>query len=340
MLVSDLPKEIQGVALLRHKEQRDKINFTGGLGGIFTWSDTSEGHKFWQKINNGNFDVFYTKYPKMEPKQEQYYTSIPTDVKVGEKFQIIGGKGIGCGAYNLEWEIGSVVSLDFNDDSTTPRFELKKGDMLWLDWGWLKPIKDDDYKVGDWVLLVDKRGSRWSNMGKMDKYVGTIRQIRTVREDDKFYLENCKMDAGGYWTFYKPDFVKKVDAPSNYVPLVPSEIWTVKSDQQFNVGDEVEVINSSSPIILLVATGTKAIVIESDRKDFIKIQCPTQPQYCKPEQIKLINKSNNNGKVHSNNNPTGNQSISLHGIPASILCGTTPRGKTISCPRAKIKLGY
>lgn len=69
----DLPVEIQERMLdeqVRQGNKRDEevfekdITALGGQGG-FSWGRTDEGYAFWYEIIvNGNFDIFYEKYPK------------------------------------------------------------------------------------------------------------------------------------------------------------------------------------------------------------------------------------------------------------------------------------
>ena len=71
MLIKDLPKEIQEVVFKRQEEQgnpkHDKLNLNFCKDeGNFDWNITKEGDDFWEEINDGNFDVFYEKYPKKE----------------------------------------------------------------------------------------------------------------------------------------------------------------------------------------------------------------------------------------------------------------------------------
>lgn len=70
----DLPVEIQQRVLdeqVRQGNKRDAEVFekdtSAGIGeGGFTWSESGEGHDFWNKVlTYGNFSTFYEKYPKV-----------------------------------------------------------------------------------------------------------------------------------------------------------------------------------------------------------------------------------------------------------------------------------
>ena len=82
----DLPVEIQERMLdeqVRQGNKRDAKVFeeyimAGIRGGGFSWSRTVEGYIFWEKIiHDGNFAVFYDKYPKRPA-----LTVIPLHIKI------------------------------------------------------------------------------------------------------------------------------------------------------------------------------------------------------------------------------------------------------------------
>lgn len=81
----DLPVEIQQRMLdeqVRQGNKRDaevfkEYTMAGIRGGGFTWSRTVEGYAFWEKIiHDGNFAVFYEKYPK------RHLNIIPLHIKI------------------------------------------------------------------------------------------------------------------------------------------------------------------------------------------------------------------------------------------------------------------
>jgi len=415
MRVADLPKEIQEIALERHKEQRDRIYFTGNLSGVFTWSDTKEGHAFWSKIDVGNFDDFYKKYPKSEDKgfkvgdvvevintkhwssiktgmtftitqvdvdtfngriksagntiyhfennkhgvnftldmlklieTKQYYTSIPKDVKVGDTFEIIGGRGFdGNDKYNYDWPIGSIITLDYNDGTFCPSFRNKDGDTLYLDWGWLKPVesksstkKSDLLPVGT-IVRISAKGKREYCDTKMNpfKLTGKI-----IKHNDGGYpyqvlWENTKENA------YTRDDVEEVvnDKSNNYGFNVGDEVWytddaisILKKSQEHNVKYVITEITKGRD--------TLGVIVEM-KSDFGNVSINTY--WIQKKENSSINKNLNtqqNGSKSSStivgsSKCTGSESIALHGISASIICGTTPRGEIVSCARAEIKLG-
>jgi len=154
----------------------------------------------------------------VEPKQEQYYTSIPASAKSGDKFEIISKTGYDKRKLDWikDWKIGDIVTLDYYIESNEPWFINSSNKGQYMNWGCLKPVKDDDYKVGDWVLLIDKNFN--SHVSDMNKFKGTIQQIGSTNKYSKdiFYLK----DDDKMWAFVPSDFVKKVDAPVTQSKLV------------------------------------------------------------------------------------------------------------------------
>lgn len=414
MQVDKLPKEIQEIALERHKEQRDRIDFTGNLSGVFTWGKTKEGHDFWSNINDGNFDDFYNKYPKSEDRgfkvgdvvevinikhwssikigmtftitkndvdtfnghksnlsgiylfennkystnftldmlklveTKQYYTSIPKDVKVGDTFEIIGGRGFGGNdKYNYDWPIGSIITLDYNDGTFCPSFRNKDGDTLYLDWGWLKPVesksstkKSDLLPVGTIVRISAKGKREYSNSSSNPhNETGEITEIRTVT-----HVYKVKWKSGNTNTYKKEEIEEVVnDKSNNYGFNVGDEVWytddaisILKKSQEHNVKYVITEITKGRD--------TLGVIVEM-KSDFGNVSINTY--WIQKKENSSINKNLNtqqNGSkssstIVSSSKCTGSESIALHGISASIICGTTPRGEIVSCARAEIKLG-
>lgn len=81
----------------------------------------------------------------VKPKQEQYYTSIPKDVKVGDKFEVISEKGYSSTNWvqcnNLK--LGDVVTFNYTIESDEPAFIKPDGRTGYLNWGCLKPVKEN-----------------------------------------------------------------------------------------------------------------------------------------------------------------------------------------------------
>jgi murein L,D-transpeptidase YafK len=61
--IKDLPREILEVV-----KKNAEVSYDGDdtLSSIFTWHDSPEGFSFWSKIDDGDVEHFYTKYPKQK----------------------------------------------------------------------------------------------------------------------------------------------------------------------------------------------------------------------------------------------------------------------------------
>lgn len=80
----------------------------------------------------------------LEPKQEQYYTSIPTDVKEGDRFVVVSNIRLEGDVYNFPFygiDIGSIVTLSEYHKSRFSKFTNEQGEIWEYNWGWLKPVK-------------------------------------------------------------------------------------------------------------------------------------------------------------------------------------------------------
>lgn len=352
MKIKELPEEIQAIVFLRQAEQGNPRNAEidlnkGQSEKGFTWSKTPEGYSFWEKIYNySDYTEFYKKYPKLESKQ--YYTSIPTDVKLGDKFEVISGKSLHYSNNHKEY-VGEIVTLHHNDGTKCSKFQFNDGLTRYIDWGWLKPVKkEEDYRVGDWVLLVDKRPSNWNPDGKMDEYLGTIQQIRSCRGID-YTLVGCERSCGTPWSFQKDNFVKKVDAPKKVV--VPKEVIeqirtpekdiSKKSFDKFEIGDIV--CYNKSYLALFNEKQDQGVITKftGDFDGYGKVVCVKwesgradqniNTYWLRKKSNKLINnKTNNNGKVKSN--------LSFSTTSYKITGGEDVRESAVRCAKSKIKI--
>lgn len=287
------------------------------------------------KWSNGETNSYDPRHIELvEPKQEQYYTSIPTDVKVGDKFKLVYTKSIGTTSEDMDikwcsdrgFNIGDIVFLKHNDGSSCPKFE-NNGKTLYLNWGWLKPVEEDvvtnsklkQYpltpdemikpKVGDLVLL--KKGSGW--VKSMNKYNNTIQQIAFIDDSNNFNIVDHPI-----WNFKFSDIVK-----------------IVEKDQQFNLGDEVEFITQTG-ITTSFEIGDRGFITEYNSRDntyYVKIN--GYSQWLRPSQIKLINDKieQNVSKESSTNN-----SMSFSTTSYKITRGEDCRTGAIRCTKSQIKI--
>ena len=76
MKIKELPKEIQERIFECQIEQGNKPTNELTLGSNrdgynFDWSYSTEGLDFWNKINSGNYEIFFARYPKKEAFKER-----------------------------------------------------------------------------------------------------------------------------------------------------------------------------------------------------------------------------------------------------------------------------
>jgi hypothetical protein len=78
-----------GLAALIAEEQRKgghKLDLTKRVSSCFTWNNTKDGPRFWNKIDQGNFDVFYEKYPEFKNQPGAFsYTRLTKETFLGKK---------------------------------------------------------------------------------------------------------------------------------------------------------------------------------------------------------------------------------------------------------------
>lgn len=95
-------------------------------------------------------------------------------------------------------------------------------------------MKKEDLKVGDKVLLKNRRGENWNSKGEMDHYMGKIVTIRsldgnifTIEEDDR------KL---GYWNFRYEDIERKANEIKRD-DLQFADILTLRNGERYVVVD-------------------------------------------------------------------------------------------------------
>jgi hypothetical protein len=69
MKIKDLPKEIINIV---SKNSKTEYNEDSDLSSLFYWDRSPEGHEFWSKIDDGDIDHFYTKYPNKSSKGKMF----------------------------------------------------------------------------------------------------------------------------------------------------------------------------------------------------------------------------------------------------------------------------
>lgn len=93
MKISDLPKGLKELAELRRKEFCDRVgNYQipenlDELSSAFHWDVTIEGLDFWNKVNDGKLDAYYSGIIKLEdiPINYEVVKPIPSQLDRIEK---------------------------------------------------------------------------------------------------------------------------------------------------------------------------------------------------------------------------------------------------------------
>lgn len=98
------------------------------------------------------------------------------------------------------------------------------------------------YRVGDKVLLVNKRPFGWNSQGEMDCFLGKIITISKFYDGQNFQAKESKR-----WMFGLNDVVKKVEAnkhfksyPDNYTGILNIKDGYVIEPKQEKILDEEE----------------------------------------------------------------------------------------------------
>lgn len=102
-----------------------------------------------------------------------------------------------------------------------------------------------EYKVGDKVLLKNKRGKFWNSEGKMDKYKGKVVTISKI-EYDSFNIEGGTYD-GPFkigeirWAFMFEDIERKVSSEKHFKTLPNDFTGTIEVNN--GLIEEKEILN-------------------------------------------------------------------------------------------------
>ena len=68
------------------------------------------------------------------------------------------------------------------------------------------------YNVGDQVRIIDHRGVCWNTKGEMDKYMGKVLTIKSIK-GSLYYMEECPQ-----WLWTDDDIVELVSSPADIKP--------------------------------------------------------------------------------------------------------------------------
>lgn len=91
-----------------------------------------------------------------------------------------------------------------NSVTNTPKSFEELQDYSSSTWQELEFVKCDEYEVGNYVLVQNKRGFAWNIDGKMDSYICKICVISEKINENIYKLNHDK------WYFNADDFVGKL----------------------------------------------------------------------------------------------------------------------------------
>lgn len=93
-------------------------------------------------------------------------------------------------------------------------------------------MRKEDLKIGDKVLLKNRRGKLWNSDGLMDEYIGKIVTINRIFDDRFTIQEDNKKGDFGDWVFNCNDIEKKV-TDLKLEDLEFADILTLRNGQKY-----------------------------------------------------------------------------------------------------------
>ena len=100
----------------------------------------------------------------------------------------------------------------------------------------MEKFNRDNLKVGDKVLLKNRRGSNWNWKGKMDKYMGKIVTISEL-ENSCFKIEEAREENGGDGWHFVFDDIERLANDITLSDLQFADILTLRNREKFVVAD-------------------------------------------------------------------------------------------------------
>lgn len=100
-------------------------------------------------------------------------------------------------------------------------------------------MKEEKYKVGDKVLLKNKRGNSWNCYGEMDCYKGKVVTISGINDDKKFCIKEDNRDDLIKWWFDFDDIERKVSSKKHFKSLPKDYTGTIEVENGFIIEKEI-----------------------------------------------------------------------------------------------------
>lgn len=98
-------------------------------------------------------------------------------------------------------------------------------------------MKKEDLKVGDKVLLKNKRGDSWNIEGKMDHYIGKVVTIDEINTETFTIKEDDDKNWFGKWVFNYDDIELKVNC-LELKDLQFADILTLRNGQKYVIAND------------------------------------------------------------------------------------------------------
>ena len=112
---------------MEQENKADVYVFQISHNGGFEWAKTIEGQTFWSKVANGNFDVFFERYPS----KNVYYRGVEgRGNEIIKALESLGGKDIGYHSGNFQaclYYIKESENIESCADSSLVADVLKRG---------------------------------------------------------------------------------------------------------------------------------------------------------------------------------------------------------------------
>lgn len=219
--------------------------------------------------------------------------------KIGDKVRYINNNIL-----NLKDKIGTIYYID---NSSIPY------EVIWENWnkghsGTANDLSENhfwcleeelelvnhEYKVGDLVLLKNKRGNGWAVDGSMDKYIGAKVRIKSIEkyhldDYDYFYIENDTRE----YIFRTTDIEKIINEPEIQI-FYPNNINDIILEQSIK-----EMKRKPAEKLLSEKTGINLKYMEEKEMEILKIYRNKTENYLRNEYNKKKEEILNKDRIQS-----------------------------------------
>lgn len=155
-------------------------------------------------------------------------------------------------------------------------------------------LVNHEYKVGDLVLLKNKRGDGWANNGGMDRYLGAKVRIKSIEkcclnDFDSFYIENDNCN----YIFRTTDIEKVINEPEIQI-FYPNNINDITLKQ---IIKEMKIKPAEK--LILENAGINLRYMEEKKMEILKIYRNRNEEYLRKEFKKKQEEILNNDRIQN-----------------------------------------